>query len=194
MTDENDKERMRLAEIRAATAVLQVPNRVRDIAGDNRSVFGAILRGELPATILYEDDDVLCFRDIRPVCDHHSLVIPKTRQIHDIGHCKPEDCVLLEHMVAVAEAVIRAEFPVLDVEAAKSENLLSLGFHRWPMLSVPHLHLHCIYPLPCKRFWHRWLFPRNYGPFYVPASDEIERLGTLQERKREVIAAPPGQL
>ena len=48
----------------------------------NKTVFGAILRNELPATILYEDERVLCFRDIRPVSKHHSLVIPKRHIAH----------------------------------------------------------------------------------------------------------------
>ena len=38
---------------------------------DNRTPFGKILRGELPAHILHEDHDVLCFRDIAPVQEFH---------------------------------------------------------------------------------------------------------------------------
>ncbi len=37
-----------------------------------------ILRGELPAIKLYEDDQVLAFMDIMPQADGHALVIPKT--------------------------------------------------------------------------------------------------------------------
>lgn len=181
LSDKPQQERERLAKLLAATAVSEVPNVARSIATDNKTVFGAILRGELPARVLYEDDDVLCFRDIRPVSEHHSLVIPKLRLIENVGHCSADDQALLEHMVAVAEKVVAAQYPGVDMQSAKSSNALSLGFHRWPMLSVGHLHLHCIYPMPCTKFWHRWLHPQNYGPLYVPASREIARLQEQSE-------------
>lgn len=43
------------------------------------TVFDKILRHEIPATIVYEDDDVLAFRDISPQAKTHVLVIPKKR-------------------------------------------------------------------------------------------------------------------
>ncbi len=47
-------------------------------AYDNQNIFARILRGELPCTKVYEDDDVLTFMDIMPRADGHMLVIPKT--------------------------------------------------------------------------------------------------------------------
>ena len=44
---------------------------------DNNNVFAKILRGELPAHKVYEDDDTLAFMDIMPRCEGHVLVIPK---------------------------------------------------------------------------------------------------------------------
>ena len=137
---------------------------------NNTSVFGKILRGELPAKVLYEDDLVLVFRDIAPASTHHSLVIPK-RLIRDCNHIVSEDVQLVRHMEACAKKAVAVDYPDIDVAAALSTNELSLGFHRWPMLSVPHLHLHCIYPVPCKRWWHRIMFPQHYGMFYSPSSD-----------------------
>ena len=43
----------------------------------NTTTFGGILRGDLPAKIVYEDDQVLAFCDIDPASEHHYLVIPK---------------------------------------------------------------------------------------------------------------------
>ena len=40
-------------------------------------IFCMIVRGEAPATMLYEDDDVMAFLDIRPITRGHALVIPK---------------------------------------------------------------------------------------------------------------------
>ena len=47
-------------------------------AYDSSNVFAKILRGELPATKVYEDDYVLAFMDIMPRGPGHTLVIPKT--------------------------------------------------------------------------------------------------------------------
>ena len=55
-------------------------------AYDPSNVFAKILRGELPAHKLYEDDDTLAFMDIMPRGDGHCLVIPKkpARNILDV--------------------------------------------------------------------------------------------------------------
>ncbi|MBO6902588.1 MAG: HIT family protein [Rhizobiaceae bacterium] len=55
-------------------------------AYDTDNVFAKILRGELPAHKLYEDDDTFAFMDIMPRGDGHCLVIPKkpSRNILDV--------------------------------------------------------------------------------------------------------------
>jgi histidine triad (HIT) family protein len=55
-------------------------------AYDPANVFARILRGELPAIKVYEDEDALAFMDIMPRGDGHTLVIPKVeaRNILDI--------------------------------------------------------------------------------------------------------------
>ncbi|WP_018699112.1 HIT family protein [Amorphus coralli] len=54
---------------------------------DDQNVFAKILRGELPAMKVYEDDKTFAFMDIMPRSDGHCLVIPKapSRNILDIG-------------------------------------------------------------------------------------------------------------
>ena len=47
------------------------------MAYDEQNIFARILRGELPAIKVYEDDQVLAFMDIMPQADGHTLVIPK---------------------------------------------------------------------------------------------------------------------
>ena len=48
-------------------------------AYDDDNVFAKILRGEMPAHRVYEDDATLAFMDIMPRADGHALVIPKTK-------------------------------------------------------------------------------------------------------------------
>lgn len=47
------------------------------MAYDPSNVFARILRGELPAKKIYEDEYALAFHDIRPLAPIHALVIPK---------------------------------------------------------------------------------------------------------------------
>jgi diadenosine tetraphosphate (Ap4A) HIT family hydrolase len=47
------------------------------MAYDRNNVFAKILRGEIPANKVYEDDEVLAFKDIAPKAPVHVLVIPK---------------------------------------------------------------------------------------------------------------------
>jgi histidine triad (HIT) family protein len=56
------------------------------MAYDDTNVFAKILRGELPAHKLYEDDDTFAMMDIMPRGDGHCLVIPKkpSRNIFDV--------------------------------------------------------------------------------------------------------------
>lgn len=44
---------------------------------DDQNIFARILRGEIPAKTVYEDDHALAFHDIAPQAPHHILVIPK---------------------------------------------------------------------------------------------------------------------
>ena len=148
-------------------------NIIRPGFADNTTVFGRILRGELPATIIYEDERVLCFKDHAPASDHHLLVIPKERaHLVHCGHFKPSDLGLLQHMVHVGEtAATRVCGIEGDPKAARAEGRLALGFHRWPLLTVNHLHLHVITPMPAKSWWYRMLFPQGYGRFFASPED-----------------------
>jgi diadenosine tetraphosphate (Ap4A) HIT family hydrolase len=61
---------------------------------DNNNVFAKILRSELPAQKLYEDDNLLMFENIAPIADVHKLIIPKKTVIdmNDfIEKCSPNE-------------------------------------------------------------------------------------------------------
>ena len=67
------------------------------------TVFGMILAGKIPATILAETERVLAFPDINPQAPVHILVIPKTTEYADVTELAAGDPALLAEMVEVAQ-------------------------------------------------------------------------------------------
>jgi histidine triad (HIT) family protein len=104
------------------------------------SVFTKIIKGEIPAYNVYEDDRVLAFLDVHPVQPGHTLVVPK-KQIEKIEDLDEETYAHLWSTVKKLMLHYRAKLPGKRI-ALKVE-----GFH------VPHVHVHII---PChegKDFW-----------------------------------------
>lgn len=81
-------------------------------AYDNNNVFAKILRGEMPATKVYEDDVALAFMDIMPRADGHVLVIPKApaRNLMDI------DPDVLAGLIQRVQKVAQAAFKGMGAE------------------------------------------------------------------------------
>lgn len=104
---------------------------------DQDNIFAKILRGDIPATKVYEDAHVLSFMDAMPQSDGHTLVIPKTpaRNLFDI---QPQ--VLAELIKAtqhVAKAVQLAFKPagmrlIQFNEAAAGQTVFHIHFHIVP--------------------------------------------------------------
>jgi histidine triad (HIT) family protein len=103
----------------------------------SKTLFEKIAAREIPAEIVYEDDLVLAFRDIKPGAPVHVLIVPKKR-IPRIAEATPEDHKVLGHLLLKA------------AEVAKSLNLNQGGYrlviNNGPNAgeSVPHLHLHIL--------------------------------------------------
>ena len=53
-------------------------------------LFCKIIKGEIPSTKVYEDEDILAFEDINPASPFHTLVIPK-KHITSLAHMEKED-------------------------------------------------------------------------------------------------------
>lgn len=68
------------------------------------TIFQKIIRREIPANIIYEDDLSLAFKDINPQAPTHFLVIPK-KPIPMLTEATPEDQALLGHLLLVAQQV-----------------------------------------------------------------------------------------
>ena len=103
----------------------------------SETIFHKILRRELPATIVYEDDAVLAFRDIHPKAITHLLFIPK-QFIASIADITPDTA----HIPGLL--ILRAQ------EFAKEHGIegYALTFHvgKGGGQLVPYLHLHFLSP------------------------------------------------
>lgn len=71
------------------------------------TLFGKIVRREIPADIVYEDDQVLAFRDINPQAPQHILIIPKREDIPTLDDAKDSDGPLLGHLLLTAQKLAR---------------------------------------------------------------------------------------
>jgi len=103
----------------------------------SKTLFEKIITREIPATIVYEDDLVLAFRDINPQAPQHVLIVPK-KPIARIAKAKPEDHQILGHLLLKAAEVAR--------QLGISESGFRLVFNNGPHAgeAVPHLHCHIL--------------------------------------------------
>ena len=100
----------------------------------NDTIFGKIMRGEIPSNKVYEDSEVLAFHDIHPVADVHFLIIPK-KFIPTLVDVTPEDAALLGKMLALA--------PILARELGLTDGFrTSINTGRMGRQDVYHLHIH----------------------------------------------------
>lgn len=75
-------------------------------------LFCKIAKGEIPAKIIYQDDQVVVFDDINPQAAHHKIIIPK-KHISTLNDLREEDKILAGHMMLTA-AKLAKELGVAD--------------------------------------------------------------------------------
>eukprot|EP00549_Striatella_unipunctata_P016855 CAMPEP_0118685480 /NCGR_PEP_ID=MMETSP0800-20121206/7270_1 /TAXON_ID=210618 ORGANISM="Striatella unipunctata, Strain CCMP2910" /NCGR_SAMPLE_ID=MMETSP0800 /ASSEMBLY_ACC=CAM_ASM_000638 /LENGTH=189 /DNA_ID=CAMNT_0006582397 /DNA_START=61 /DNA_END=630 /DNA_ORIENTATION=- len=126
----------------------------------NPSVFGGILRGEVPALTLAETDDLLCFMDKTPRAPLHALVIPK-RHIPTLNDLTFQDVELVQEMRALGLRVMKERYP-----HAHQDKDYVLCFHVPPFNSVDHLHLHVL--APASSMTRLMRYGKYRGPCGVP--------------------------
>lgn len=108
------------------------------MAYDSDNIFAKILRGEIPAHKIYEDEHTLAFMDVMPQCDGHCLVIPKagSRGLVDA------DPAVLARMMPVVQKVAKAAVAATQAdgfqvrqynEPAGGQTVFHLHFHILPM-------------------------------------------------------------
>lgn len=100
------------------------------------TIFGKIIEREIPATIVYEDDKCLAFRDINPQAPTHVLLIPK-KEIPRLADATAEDEMLLGHLMLTASKIAQ-QLGAGDAFRLVVNNGAEAG------QSVFHLHLHII--------------------------------------------------
>ena len=71
---------------------------------NTETIFSKIIRKEIPAHIVYEDDLALAFTDVNPQAPLHILVIPK-KPIVNLATAEPEDQALLGHLLLIVQKV-----------------------------------------------------------------------------------------
>lgn len=100
------------------------------------TVFGKIIRGELPAEKVFENERILAIKDIYPVAPVHVLIIPK-KEIPDLQSVSEEDLVLIGEIVAVAQTLAK-RFNIAEGYRLLTNNGISSG------QTIFHLHFHLI--------------------------------------------------
>ncbi|HLZ57507.1 MAG TPA: histidine triad nucleotide-binding protein [Ktedonosporobacter sp.] len=100
-------------------------------------LFCKIVAGDIPATIVYRDNDVVAFRDINPQAPHHILFIP-TRHIASMTDLTLEDGPLLAHIYTVAKQVAQD----FDLQERGYRFVTNVGPDAGQ--SVFHLHFHLL--------------------------------------------------
>lgn len=98
-------------------------------------LFCRIVAGEIPSTRVYEDDEIIAFRDIAPRAPTHILVIPR-RHIASALELTADDGPLLGRMFGAAADIARAE----GIADGGYRIITNIG--RWGGQAVDHLHFH----------------------------------------------------
>ncbi|MCV9923295.1 HIT family protein [Acinetobacter baumannii] len=106
------------------------------MAYDDQNIFAKILRGELPAIKLYEDDQVLAFMDIMPQADGHALVIPKTPAV-TLLDLPPEAAA---YTIQIVQKIAKAMETTLNLDGIVLMQLSGAAAGQ----TVPHVHFHLI--------------------------------------------------
>jgi histidine triad (HIT) family protein len=136
-------------------------------AYDRDNIFAKILRGELPAHKVYEDDKSFSFLDIMPRAPGHTLVIPKApvRTLLDIA---PED---LAHLIKVTQRIARAAVTTVSADGLTIQQFNEAAGGQL----VFHMHIHVI--------------PRKAGVALKPPGTFKEESAVLAEQAQKIAAA-----
>ena len=134
----------------------------------NNCIFCKIVKKEIPATVIFEDEDVLVFMDIGPIIKGHALVIPKKH--YDPVTETPDEMVAKLHITA--KKVARAQ---MNAFGADGVNILQNNGKASGQV-VEHIHVHVI-----PRFnddGHHW----NWN---AKKYDDFDEMNTLAGKLRE---------
>lgn len=100
-------------------------------------IFCRIIKGEIPARKVYEDDLVLAFHDVHPIAPVHILIIPK-KHIESINDIEAEDAEIMGNMILAAKKIAK------EIGIAENGYKLLIRTGRDGGQEVPHIHLHLL--------------------------------------------------
>ena len=100
-------------------------------------IFCQIVAGEMPSKIIYQDEEVIAFRDINPQAPIHLIVISK-RHIPSLAHLPEAESPLVGHMVNIANQLAKRE----GISESGYRLVINCGEQAGQI--VPHLHMHLI--------------------------------------------------
>ncbi len=103
----------------------------------SKTLFEKLIAREIPADVVYEDDSVFAFRDIKPQAPVHVLIVPK-KPIPRIAEAMSADHAVLGHLMLKAAEVARK----LGLEESGYRLVFNNG--RDGGEAVPHLHCHIL--------------------------------------------------
>jgi len=101
-------------------------------------IFCKIARGEIPSQIVYEDAQVVAFKDLSPKAPVHVLIVPK-KHVQSVAHFQAEDKELAAHIFVDVVPKLAAELGVADGGFRLVLNTGSDGGQ-----TVHHLHVHLL--------------------------------------------------
>ncbi len=102
-----------------------------------KCVFCKIVKKEIPAAIVLEDDEIMAFKDVRPLAPVHILIIPK-KHIESVNDFRKDDVQMIGRMIIAAKMLASD----LDISEKGYKLLFRVG--EWGGQEVPHVHLHLI--------------------------------------------------
>ena len=100
-------------------------------------IFCKIIAGEIPSDIVYQDEEVIAFRDINPLAPTHLLIIPK-KHIPSLASISEAESPLIGHMVNIANQLAEKE------GIAEKGYRLVINCGEQGRQLVPHLHMHLL--------------------------------------------------
>jgi histidine triad (HIT) family protein len=100
-------------------------------------LFCKIAAGEIPATIVYQDDELIAFEDINPQAPHHLIIIPR-EHIATVNDLDPQHAALFGKLALTAKELAAER----DID--ESGYRLVMNCNRGAGQSVFHIHLHLL--------------------------------------------------
>lgn len=103
-----------------------------------KTIFKKIIDKEIPANVVYEDEQCLAFYDVSPQAPVHVLVIPKTTELRSVNDVSEDNADLVGHIFCVIKKL------AADLGIAENGYRVVSNCGPCACQTVPHLHFHLI--------------------------------------------------